>query len=218
MSTCCLESDAFFLFLVVGTKRLACSLLVRGKSLRNWFSWEAAQALVRQGAGLLSLASAWPVLPSPWARPAETGPKAAPRPWIKTQATHSTFLAASTHLSCRPVSKPLERFQLLSQACGHSDIWFLLEHNRSVCSPASFFPSWTRSGGKGSQNLMLLIWRFPILFRWLHALAWPSLDLPKTTPFPVCFQHSAKKNVQYEKNVCYPQMQRPFGKKYLEGF
>lgn len=103
----------------------------------------------------------------------KSGPKAAPRPWIKTQAAHSTFLAASMHLSCRPVSKPLERFQLLSRARGHSDIWFLLEHNRSVCSPASFFPSCTRRVTKAAKTWCCWFGDFPFCFSDL--MPWPGL-------------------------------------------
>lgn len=142
-------------------------------------------------------------------------PKAAPRPWIKTQATYSTFLAASTHLSCWSVS-----WAIPATEPGLWTQWHLvLVRTQQISVFTCFtFSLLHKEGGKGSQNLMLLIWRFPILFQWLHTLAWTLLDFPKTTLFPVYFQHLAKKNVQYEKNVCYPQLQRPFGKKYLEGF
>lgn len=121
------------------------------------------------------------------------------------------------HLSCRPVSQALERFQLLSRACGRSDIWFLLAHNRSVCSPVHFFPP--AQGGEQRQPKPdaadLEISHFVSV---TSCLGLASAGSSKTTLFPVYFQHLAKKNVQYEKNVCCPQLQRPSGKKYLEGF
>lgn len=115
------------------------------------------------------------------------------------------------------MSKPLERFQLLRWARGHRDIWFLLEHNGSVCSPASFFPP-AQGGGQRQPKPDAADLEISHFVSVTSCLGLASARSSKTTLFPVYFQHLAKKNVQYEKNVCYPQLQRPSGKKYLEGF
>ena len=149
----------------------------------------------------------------------ESRPRAAPRPWIKTQATHSTFLAVSTLLSCRPVSKTLERFQLLSRACGHSDIWFLLEHNRSVSSPASFFPSCTRRGTEAAKTWCCWSGDFPFCFS--DFMPWPGLCWIFQNHLISCvFPARGQKECTVWKKCLLPSIAETLWKKkkYLEGF